>query len=136
MKALSVFLSIITLGLYPAMWFLLSSFDNIYGDGPATWWRDQAKRKTPKEEGPEIGTVRIVEKMDADGEVYYIYSIHSGSLWRDCVGEDEDRNGWPTPEAAQEAANAHVDEENEKAAKRAVQRERRGHSVVIGEFKP
>ena len=105
------------------------------------------KEKPNNEPEPEVGTIRIVEKMDKDENFYYIAvrfemagsgnNMDNGKDWVKITG------GYSTPQMAQEAANAIVDREREAERKkeerqkqRAEEKRRAEYSKVMGEFKP
>jgi len=138
-----VFGSIFLIGI--AAWF---SVDVWY------WWKGrEPKPKQPK--GPEVGTIRIVEKMRKDGSVYYVAERWTHYSKRHTSYGDEpfysqshyttqhqrwemmtDGFEYETAEGAQEKANAIVKREQEEAAQEKEELRRAKHHKVMGEFKP
>jgi len=100
------------------------------------WVRRRCKRRDEEKHGPEIGTIRIVEKMRDDESVYYIakrYDWYYGSLqW----AQYPESGRFDTPEEAQEAANTEFEKEQKKAEKKAEKKRRANYEKVMGEFKP
>ena len=123
--------------------------------------RARHEKDKPKEKGPEVGTIRIVEKMREDETLYYIakryqrktkqtysddtvsppktYTFYTISAFWETITTREH----PTPEAAQEEANAVVDAERETARRAEEERQREretkaraDYHKVMGEFKP
>ena len=94
----------------------------------AEGWGDEPKK--PKPFFPEVGTIRIVEKMDDAGAMYYVaekftseWHTHGFHFTWERVG---DKSGvYPTPEDAQQAVMR--EEETTRC---------RNYSKVMGEFKP
>ena len=136
--------------------FLISGDSDISGlwpDDIYRWIRDK-KKASPKERQPEVGTIRIVEKMRDDESVYYIaeeYGWRGGEYARHLTwaemqfGERHKApNGYyfgvlmkfDTPEEAQQRANDEVSRYRAEDAARLKQERRRNYANVMGEFKP
>ena len=103
--------------------------------------------KPPKERLPEVGTIRIVEKMDKDGSVYYVADIYVHRIvWRD--GYNHFVRRWEelafrgfakkfgTVEEAQAAANAEMDRRRAEKDAQAEKERKENYMKVMGEFKP
>jgi len=93
----------------------------------ARLWR--RKYEEPAEPTPEVGTIRVVEKMHDGGTEYYVPLYYTGYSWRPFTahreGEDWDYIESDTVAGCQEE----VDEELERQKNKA-------HSKAMGEFKP
>ena len=82
-----------------------------------------------------------VEKMDKDGEVYYVAEKYSAGWSKDYGCKWVEEWGRITSEydtliEAQEAANIEVEKERKKAEKKAEKERRDAYAKVMGEFKP
>ena len=115
-------------------------------EGEWVWEPWLVKRKKKKEsKGSEVGTIRIVEKMDKDGKEYYV-------VWYFNRGypDNDDKLSWKnlwmpggdcpmhfcSVDEAQIAANAEIDR-REAVIKEDVERKKRAaHHKIMGEFKP
>ena len=162
MKALLVFLTVITCGVFPLIWHIWYRLDGAEYDGPFEWiyHRERVKREA-KSKGPEEGTIRIVEKMDEDGETYYIVERYEGSkVWKVFLRHERDWSVYSeavrvrqkpiavatglwfidtqfaTVEDAQTAANERVEEDRADEATEAEKAKKKAHHKVMGEFKP
>ncbi len=107
------------------------------------WSRERREKPEKQPKGPEVGTIRIVEKMDEDGEAYYTalqyrwgnYEVFWAPL-REKVGIDSMAIKRPTAEEAQEAANAELDRREAETEAYEESERRRNYVKVMGEFKP
>ena len=98
----------------------------------------EPKVKKPKEKGPEPGTIRIIEKMDEDGEVYYVAERAAGTngdVWWP-MSDDYGMISGKTPESVQQKANDEMQRRKEYAVEQEELRRRAAHHKVMGEFKP
>ncbi len=104
--------------------------------GLTTWLQNRWHKDGSKERGPEPGTIRIVEKMDKAGELYYVAERWGWCLMDRGFDWHEFTVGCDTPEEAQEKANARIDNQREEAERQAERDNRATHHKVMGEFKP
>ena len=139
---LSVLGCVSLVGLIGGIWYLAHYLNDKSQEGP-------------KPKGPEVGTIRIVEKMRKDGSVYYVAERWTHYSKRHTSYGDEpfysqshyttqhqrwemmtDGFEYETVEGAQEKANAIVKREQEEAAQEKEELRRAKHHKVMGEFKP
>ena len=117
-----------------AVLIIAGMFCGIYWD-EIPW--ERLKRTEKPKPGPEVGTIRIVEKMDKAGTVYYtaewFHATHGWWRWRT---PDSDPIHEDTPEEAQQEANDEEDRCRVAAEEKAELRRRAEHHKVMGEFKP
>lgn len=111
-------------------------------------WNQPDRETKQKEPASEVGTIRIVEKMDEDGEEYYIaegyghgYKTPDGDLrWRclhiEALSDDDHRPRFATEVEAQQAANGEIDRRRAEKEAAALKAKRKAHHKVMGEFKP
>ena len=101
-----------------------------------SWLQKHAHENKPKEKAPEFGALRVVEKMDKAGELYYVAEKWG---WR-LRAQDYDRHDFTvrcdTPEEAQDKANARIDAQRKESENEEERTRRRNYSKVMGEFKP
>ncbi len=126
------------------VWFIAAGFET----PPETFerWHEE-RHQDDKPKSPELGTIRLVEKMDENGEVYYVVRIHarwfnstmhqSRLRWEEllshCAGSSET---FGTVEEAQEAANVEIDRRKAEKEAKADKAKRAAHHEIVGEFKP
>ena len=110
----------------------------MYRYGAVEWpWETIERCKKPKpEQNPAVGTIRIVEKMNTNGSVYYTAEWFHGDGWRRYCSGNSNFIHTDTAEEAQQEANDEADRCRAAAEEKAEKQRRADHHKVMGEFTP